>query len=304
MAAKQRTIEANGRHVTVITIGSEDYISLTDMGRHFPNSNTLIGNWLRSRNTIEYLGLWEQMNNPDFKLIEFDEFRIQAGDRTFSLSPQQWIEATGAIGVVSKSGRYGGTYAQKDIAFKFAIWLSPAFELYLIKDYQQLKRWEHSEAKQEWDVRRLFSKINYRLQTSAIEEYLLPLSNLPAEKHRIEYAQEADLLNIILFGMTAKEWKTANPEKAQAGLNIREDASIVQLTILANMESLNSLLIKAEQSRERRIEKLSKFARTQYEVLLKDIRLQNLSAQERLKLHGKNIHPLGKPGNSILPASE
>jgi KilA-N domain len=297
MAAKQRIIEVAGTTIAVIAVGEEDYISLTDMVKNYPNNNVLIGNWLRSKNTIQYLGLWEQLHNPDFKLIEFDEFRITAGERTFSMSPKQWIEATGAIGIVSRSGRYGGTYAQKDIAFKFATWLSPEFELFLIKDYQQLKQWENSEAKQEWSIRRLFSKINYRLQTDAIEQHLLPLSNLPAEKHRIEYAQEADLLNIILFGMTAKEWKAANPDKVALGSNMREEASIVQLTILANMEALNAMLIKSKIPKERRAEKLAHYAKSQLEVLLKDLRLQNLSAQERLALHRKSKPLIAIPEN-------
>lgn len=286
MASKLRNIEVEGYRISVITVGTEDYISLTDMVRAQANGNALIGNWLRSKNTIQYLGLWEEMHNPSFNLLAFDEFRIQAGERTFSLSPKQWIEETGAIGIYSKSGRYGGTYAQKDIAFKFATWLSPAFELYVIKDYQKLKQWESSEAKAEWDVRRMFSKINYRLQTDAIEKYLLPNSNLRPEKFKYEYAQEADMLNHILFGTTAQEWKDANPERAAEGFNMRDDASIIQLTVLANMESFNSQMIKDKKSRHERIMALFEFVRNQLEALLSDARLQSLNAQERLKLHG------------------
>lgn len=286
MTSKQRNIEVNGYRVSVITIGPEDYISLTDMVRAHANNNSLIGNWLRSKNTIQYLGLWEEMHNPGFNLLAFDEFRIQAGERTFSLSPKQWIEETGAIGIVSKSGRYGGTYAQKDIAFKFATWLSPEFELYLIKDYQRLKKWESSEAKAEWDIRHLFSKINYRLQTDAIEKYLLPNSNIKPEKFKYEYAEEADMLNHILFGTSAQEWKDAYPERAAEGYNMRDDASIIQLTILANMESYNSQMIKEKKSRNDRVKALFELVRNQLEALLKDARLQNLNAQERMKLHG------------------
>ncbi len=286
MASKLRNIEVEGYRISVITIGTEDYISLTDMVRAQANSNALIGNWLRSKNTIQYLGLWEEMHNPSFNLMAFDEFRIQAGERTFSLSPKQWIEATSAIGIYSKSGRYGGTYAQKDIAFKFATWLSPAFELYIIKDYQKLKSWESSEAKAEWDVRRMFAKINYRLQTDAIEKYLLPNSKLRPEKFKYQYASEADMLNFILFGTTAQEWKDANPDRAAEGMNMRDDASIIQLTVLANMESYNSQMIKEKKSRDERVGALFEFVRNQLEALLKDARLQDLNAQERLKLHG------------------
>lgn len=278
-----RTISVKDKKIKISVIGDEDFICLTDMISDL-EGDSVIKNWLRNRNTLDYIGLWEKMHNPSFKLVEFDQFRIEAGKNTFTISPKKWIDSTNAIGIVSKSGRGGGTYAHKDIAFKFATWLSPEFELYMVKDYQRLKAWESSEANQEWNLRRMFAKVNYQIQTDAIEQYLIPLSTLPADKLGIEYAQEADMLNHILFGITAKEWKAQNPDKDKAGLNIRDDASFVQLTVLANMQSLNALLMKSKFPRERRIEKLSNFAKSQIQVLLKDARIQSLTLQERLRL--------------------
>ncbi len=280
-----RTITVQGKEIIVKTINDQDYISMTDMIKNLPNSRMVIGNWLRSKNTIQFLGIWEQMHNPNFKLIEFDEFRMNAGTGAFTLSPQQWVNSTNAIGIVSKSGRYGGTFAHKDIAFKFGAWISPEFELFLIKDYQKLKDWELSEAKREWDFRRFLSKVNYRLQTDAIEQHLIPFSSLPKDKQGIEYAKEADILNLALFGMTAKKWKQENPQAALNGGNIRDNASIVQLTILANLESLNSILIQAGLPKNDRMLRLREYAKTQLQSLLKDARMQKLSAKERERLH-------------------
>ncbi len=279
----------------ISTMHAEDYISLTDMAKYLPNSHIVIGNWMRSRNTIQYLGIWETIYNPNFKLIEFDEFRMQSGDRTFTLSPKQWIESTNAIGIVSKSGRYGGTFAHKDLAFKFGSWISPEFELYLIRDYQLLKSKENDEAQQQWDFRRFLAKVNYRIQTDAIEQYLLPLSNLPKDKHAIEFAQEADIINLALFGITAKQWREQQPEAAKQSGNLRDSASLIQLTVLANMESINAILIRNELSKAVRLERLREYARSQFETLLKDAKLQALSAQERRQLKNDSMLLSGKP---------
>ena len=207
-------INANGTEITVLSSGNEnDYISLTDIAKYknpeFPAD--LVKNWMRSRSTIEFLGLWEQMNNPNFKLVEFDQFKNEAGANTFVLSPQKWIANTNAIGIISKSGRYGGTFAHKDIAFEFASWVSAEFKLYIIKDYQRLKSDENTRLSLNWNLNRTLSKINYKIHTDAIKENLIP-ENVSKKHVGITYATEADLLNVALFGKTAREWRMENPE--------------------------------------------------------------------------------------------
>ncbi len=242
---------------------SNDYISLTDMA-HFKDKNRtnyIIQNWMRLRSTIDFLGLWERLNNPDFKGIEFDAFKMEAGTNSFTLTPKQWIEQTEAIGIISKPGRYGGTYAHKDIAFEFGTWLSPKFKLYLIKEYQRMKQTESHPLLGEWNVKRILSKVNYTLHTDAIRDFIIPLTNNIEQK--IAYADEADLLNLALWGCTAKQWREANPQYAEKNLNIRDMASINELVVLSNMESFNAELIKRQVSKSKRYIHLHRMAEEQ-----------------------------------------
>ena len=246
------TIHAKDTDITVLSYtNSDDYISLTDIAKYKnPEAPAdIIKNWMRIRNTIEFLGLWEELNNPDFKLVEFDQFKNEAGANSFVLSPQKWIKETDAIGIISKSGRYGGgTFAHKDIAFEFASWLSPEFKLYIIKDYQRLKEDESHRLALDWNVNRILSKTNYRIHTDAIKSNLIP-AELPAKDQRFIYADEADVLNVALFGMTAKQWRDLNP-----GIkgNMRDYASIEQLLVLVNLETINALLIEQGKSQTER----------------------------------------------------
>jgi len=229
-------------------------------------------NWMRSRSTIEFIGLWEQLNNPDFKGVEFDSFIQEAGSNAFTLSPQKWISATNAIGITSKSGRYGGTCAHKDIAFEFASWVSAEFKLYIIKDYQRLKADENSRISLEWNVNRVISKINYKIHTDAIKENLIP--HLVSKKQQaFTYANEADMLNVALFGKTAKEWKEQN---SNAKGNMRDDATIQQLIVLSNMESMNAELIKQSLPQSNRLIVLNKMAIEQMTSILGSSALKKL----------------------------
>lgn len=259
MSAKkvESVIHANGVDISVVTtVGSEDdYISLTDIARHrnpeFPAD--VVKNWLRLRSTIEFLGLWEQLNNPDFKLVEFDQFRNDAGSNAFVMSPQKWIKSTNAIGLVSKSGRYGGgTYAHKDIAFEFASWLSPEFKLYIIKDYQRLKEDEGHRLALDWNVKRILASTNYRIHTDAIKDNLV-LPDLPKYQQNFVYADEADVLNVALFGKTAKQWRAENPGVKG---NMRDYATIEQLLVMTNLENLNAFLINQNVPQHERLQKL------------------------------------------------
>ena len=245
--------------------GREDYICLTDMAHYkdADRTNYIIQNWMRLRGTIEFLGLWEQINNPNFKGIEFDAFRNNVGANSFTLTPKQWIEKTGAIGIVSTPGRYGGTYAHKDIAFEFGTWLSPAFKLYLIKEYQRLKEIESHPSLGEWNVKRILSKVNYTIHTDAVRDFVIPTLNESEKLYA--YSTEADMLNLALWGCTAKQWREANPKYAEQGLNIRDMASINELVVLANLESMNSELNKQG------LDKIARYAQ-----------LRNM-AQEQLK---------------------
>lgn len=236
-------IHAKDTEITVLSMtGEEDYISLTDIARYVSDEpKDVVKNWLRNRETISFLGLWEQLNNPNFKGVEFDSFKMQAGSNAFTLSPQKWIRETNAIGIRSKSGKYGGTFAQKDIAFEFASWVSPEFKLYIIQDYQRLKQDEQHKNALEWNVKRLLSKANYRVHTDAVKENLIP-PELSEYRKGMVYADEADVLNVALFGKTAKEWRAEHPE-AKKGENQRDYATIEQLLVMANLESMNALLI-------------------------------------------------------------
>ncbi|MDA8575662.1 KilA-N domain-containing protein [Candidatus Marinamargulisbacteria bacterium] len=252
--------------ISVQHVDGEDYISLTDMARGEEGSEDRIKNWMRNRNTIEFLGLWETMHNPDFKPVEFDRFRKEAGLNSFTLRPQKWIEATNAKGIISKSGRYGGTYAHRDIAFEFGSWISPSFKLYLIKEYQRLKEIETNQYNLEWNVKRVLSKANYTLHTDAVKAHIIPQSKRVWNKS-LEYAEEADLINVAIFGCTAKEWKDANPERAKAGENMRDSASINELNVLANAESHNAEMIREGLSKEARFNKLKDMVTRQLEAL-------------------------------------
>ncbi|CAG1005043.1 hypothetical protein BURK2_03349 [Burkholderiales bacterium] len=260
---KSRVISVQGTEVTIATRHEQDYISLTDMVRNFGDESILY-NWLRNRNTIEFLGIWEQIYNPDFKPLEFDRFRSQAGLNSFSLSPKKWIEATGAIGIYSKAGRGGGTYAHRDIAFEFGSWLSPEFKLYLIKEFQRLKDEESRATSLEWSFQRTLAKVNYKIHTDAIKERLIP-PRLTKAQTSVVYASEADLLNVALFGFTAAQWRQANPD--QPG-NMRDAATLEQLVVLSNLESINAVLIHQGLAAPDRLAQLNSIAISQMRSLV------------------------------------
>jgi hypothetical protein len=248
--------------VTIIKIDDVDYISLTDIAKaKNPDANAVIANWLRSRNTIEYLGIWEYLYNPNFKPLEFEGFKNEAGANAFTMSPQKWIDATNAIGIISKSGRYGGTFAHKDIAFKFASWISVEFELYIVKEFQRLK--EEEQKSLGWSAKRELAKINYHIHTDAIKHNLIP-AELTPQQTSIIYASEADVLNVALFGMTAKEWRETNPDLKG---NIRDYATINELICLSNMENLNAVFINEGLPQRERLIKLNQIAIQQMRVL-------------------------------------
>jgi len=264
--AKNKKIEVLSIEVSVQSGRKEDYISLTDIARYKnqDRSDDLVRNWLRNRNTIEFLGIWENLNNPSFNSVEFDGFRIQAGLNSFTMTPKQWTEKTAAIGIVSKAGRYGGTYAHKDIAFEFASWISVEFKLYLIKEFQRLKDEEMKQLG--WDIRRNLTKINYRIHTDAIREHLIP-QELSKEQINLVYATEADLLNMALFGKTAKQWRDENPNEKG---NIRDFANVSQLLCLANLENLNAHFIQEELTQPERLQRLNQIAIQQMRLLVED----------------------------------
>jgi hypothetical protein len=262
-------LNVNKIEIVLYKQNEEEYISITDMAkfRDSERTNYIIQNWMRTRSTVEFLGLWEQLNNPNFKRIEFDAFRIESGSNSFTLTPKRWIESTNAIGIISKSGRYGGTYAHKDIAFEFASWLSPTFKLYLITEYQRLKEIETNEYNLEWNVKRILSKTNYFIHTDAVKNYILPNKNYEKGTEWLTYAEEADLLNVALFNCTAKDWREANPELSKKSMNIRDIASINELAILSNLEALNAEMIKENVIKEERFIKLREIAKYQLSVL-------------------------------------
>lgn len=265
--AKNKKIQVKGFDLVVFQDKKEDYISLTDIAKYKDDKRTdyIIQNWLRNRNTIELLGFWETLNNSNFKPIEFDGFRKQAGLNSFTLTSKQWIEKTNAIGLISKQGRYGGTFAHKDIAFEFASWISIEFKLYIIKEYQRLKEDENDRLNLNWNLQRTLAKVNYTIHTDAIKEKLIP-NLLPNQKTMI-YATEADMLNVALFGLTAKEYKIQNPSEKG---NLRDQASLEQLVVLSNMESINAVLIRQELNQSERLDQLNQIAITQMSSLLKN----------------------------------
>lgn len=278
MSRKTSSILVQDVPVTVMSIDQRDYISLTDMAKARTDAGRaadVIKNWLRARSTLEFLGTWEIMYNPDFKVVEFDHFKSEAGLHTFTLSAKEWIESTHAIGMYVQAGRYGGTYAHKDIAFEFGSAISPIFKLYLLKEYQRLKDEENDRLKLEWDAKRLLSKNNYLIHTDAIKNYVLPQSNHSKSTEWLVYADEADLLNVALFGCTAKEWRDANPVLA-AKQNIRDFASIAQLTVLSNLETHNAEMIKQGIDKAERFDRLKQIAEYQLRVLTEAEAIQKL----------------------------
>ena len=254
----KETIHADGIDIGIYTENFQnEYISITDIARYKSDEpKDVIKNWMRGKDTLEFLGLWEQLHNPNFKGVEFDSFKNQAGANAFTMSPKKWIETTDAIGIVSKSGRYGGTYAHSDIAFEFASWISPEFKLYIIKDYKRLKSEENSRLSLNWNLNRELSKLNYRIHTDAIKANLIPPELTPLQIS-YTYASEADMLNVVLFGKTAKQWRDANPNEDG---NIRDHATIYQLLVLANMESYNAILIQQGKSQAERMKLLHELA--------------------------------------------
>lgn len=264
--------------VMVMSIDQRDYISLTDMAKARTDAGRaadVIKNWLRARSTLEFLGTWELLYNPDFKVVEFDHFKSEAGLHTFTLSAKEWIETTQAIGMYVQAGRNGGTYAHKDIAFEFGSAISPIFKLYLLKEYQRLKDEENDRLKLEWDAKRFLSKNNYLIHTDAIKNYALTQGNHTKSAEWLVYADEADLLNVALFGCTAKEWRNANPTLA-GKQNIRDCASIPQLTVLSNLETHNAELIKQGIDKQTRFEQLKQIAEYQLHVLAEADTIQKL----------------------------
>ena len=268
MAPTNNKLKVQDVEISLATIDNQDYISLTDMAKgknDEARAADIIKNWIRNRSTLEFLGTWEILYNPNFKVVEFDHFKKEAGLPTFTISVSNWVESTNAIGILSRKGKYGGTYAHKDIAFEFGAAISPVFKLYLIKEYQRLKELESNQYNLEWNVKRILSKANYHIHTDAVKNYILPtLSDL---KEAFVYADEADLLNLAMFGCTAKQWKAANLERALKGENIRDIASINELAILSNIESLNASMIKNNVAKEERFKILVETIKEQRAVL-------------------------------------
>ncbi|MDP2347147.1 MAG: KilA-N domain-containing protein [Gammaproteobacteria bacterium] len=259
----KRKLSVLSQEISMLTRDAIEYIGITDIAKYKNPDRTgvILGNWLRNRNTIEFLGIWEKLNNPGFNVIEFDDIKKDAGLNSFTLTPKQWIESTNAIGIISKPGRYGGTFAQKDIAFEFASWISVEFKLYLIKEFQRLKEKEHEQLG--WDLKRELARVNYRIHTDAIKQNLIPKVVTPSQISCI-YADEADLLNVALFGITAKEWRTANPDLKG---NMRDHADTSQLVCLANLENLNAHFIQQGMSQTERIAQLNNTAIRQMTIL-------------------------------------
>ena len=275
MSKKNKTIQVLDISVSIISENGNDYICLTDMAKAREGearAADIIKNWIRTRTTLEFLGTWEEMYNPIFKVVEFDHFRMQAGLPSFVLSPGQWVEKTAAIGIYVNAGRYGGTYAHKDIAFEFGSAISPVFKLYLIKEYQRLKEDENDRLKLDWNFQRTLSKVNYIIHTDAIKENLIPAELTPQQISYI-YANEADMLNVALFGKTAQQWRTENTTLKG---NIRDTAGIEQLVVLSNMESMNAVLIHQGISQSERLKDLNKMAIMQMKSLLNNNKIQKL----------------------------
>lgn len=266
-------MDVKGTEITVITRNEDDFISLTDMLKA-KDGDFFISDWLRNRNTVEFLGIWEQVHNPDFNYGEFALIKSQAGLNSYKISVKEWVGKTGAIGLMAKAGRYGGTYAHKDIAFEFGMWISPEFKIYLIKEFQRLKDEEYKQLG--WDIRRNLTKINYRIHTDAIKTNLIP-PELSKEQIHLIYATEADILNMALFGMTAKQWRDSNPELKG---NIRDYANVSQLVCLANLETLNAHFINEGLEQSQRLLKLNQTAIAQMKLLTMDTSIKKLEGDK------------------------
>ena len=270
--SKANKITVQGKEVTVLTDGKDHYISLTDMLKA-KDGDFFISDWLRNRNTVEFLGIWESVNNPDFNYGEFATIRTQAGLNNYKVSVKEWVEKTNAIGLRATTGRYGGTYAHADIALEFGMWISAEFKVYLIKEFQRLKEEENNRLKLNWNLQRTLSKVNYKIHTDAIKEHLIP-NTLSKESINMIYADEADMLNMALFGLTAKQWREANP-KAEG--NMRDQATIEQLVVLSNMESINAVLLHQGLPQSDRIRQLNTIAITQMKSLVGNKTMKQLS---------------------------
>ena len=264
--AKNKNINIGENTIQIVNQNNEDYISLTDMARSQLHEVVII-KWLSLKNTIEYLGEWELLYNPDFNYTEFGIIKNTAGGNNFVLSVKEWIKRTGAIGITAKAGRYGGTYAHKYIAFHFGMWISPKFQLLLVKEYQRLKNIENDKLQIEWNVKRLLSKANYHIQTDAVEKHIIPKKNYTKNREWLAYAEEADLLNVVLFGCTAKDWRNANPDLDKKNMNIRDFASINELTVLSNIESMNAILIHQGVVKDERFIQLLEISNYQLKLL-------------------------------------
>jgi hypothetical protein len=264
--SKTKVIEVLDKVIAIVEHDEDDYICLTDMLKA-KEGDFFITDWLRNRNTLEFLSVWEKLNNPNFNYGEFATIRNQSGLNSFKVSVKEWVEKTNAIGIFARAGRYGGTYAHKDIAFEFGTWISPTFKLYLIHEYQRLKEVEYNQYNLEWNFKRVLSKMNYHIHTDAIKNHIIPQLYLEKDKEWIVYAEEADLLNVALFGCTAKQWRDANPEHADKGLNIRDFASINELAVLSNIESLNADMISSKIEKVERFNKLRQITEYQLQIL-------------------------------------
>ncbi len=266
---KKNKINIKGTEIALFSQNENDFISITDIAKYKNKETTglVISHWLRARYTIEFMGFWEQMHNPDFNVTEFGNIKNQSGSNSFVLTVKQWVNKTNAIGIISKAGRYGGTYAHKDIAFEFASWISAEFKLYLIKEFQRLKEIENNQYNLEWNVKRILSKVNYHIHTDAVKNYILPKTDFTKNTEWLAYAEEADLLNVALFNCTAKTWRNANPKHAETKLNIRDFASINELAVLSNLETINAEMIKHGTSKEIRFNKLREIAQYQMNIL-------------------------------------
>lgn len=283
--AKIKKIEVKGVSIAISERNKEDFVSLTDIANGFEGGNALIEKWLRNKNTLEFLAVWEQLYNPNFNSPEYEGIRSEAGSNRFVMSVKQWIQKTGALGITASAGRYGGTFAQKDIAIEFCAWISPEFKLLVIKEFQRLKQQEEASNEREWNLGRLLSKVNYRIHTEAIKESLIPPLQLPKEQQSFVYADEADLLNLALFGITARAWKSENSKTAEQGYNIRDFATIPQLIVLSNLESYNAIMIKKGIPQEERFLELQKIA------------AENLKTLESASLQ---LHQLQSPNLKLL----
>jgi len=264
---KKKLIEVQGNKISITSYNEKDYICLTDMTKSFEGGSSLIENWLRNKNTVEFLGVWERLNNPNFNSVEFDGIMMQVGLNRFKLSAKKWSESTNAVGIIAKTGKYGGTYAHIDIAYHFGMWLSPEFNLLIVREFQRLKEEESKTLKSaEWLHYRFSAKANYTIQTDAVKNFIIPKTKLPREKHGIIYASEAELINFATLGYTAKDWSEANPELAKKG-NLRDFLELEELVVLDNMQAFNSSLISLGFTQKERQEKIREEAQRQLESL-------------------------------------